>query len=113
MRNILALLLVTLNVPALFQPNQPAAIKTTAWFGLDLPRPASATPAVRVGTRPARPVGTGPVDASLAGAAIKRDVATIVGFAAAARASKEIGNGQMWGTHRRIPVERSHGRMGR
>ena len=97
MRNILALLLVTLNVPALFQPNQPAAMKPTAWFGLELPRPGSATPAVKVGTRPARPAGTGPVEASLAGAAIKRDVATIVGFAAAARASKEIGNGQMWG----------------
>ena len=91
------MLLVTLSVPAWAQPNQPAALKPAAWFGLVLPHPASATPAVKVGTRPARPAEAGPVDAALAGAAIKRDVATIVGFATAARASKEIGSGQMWG----------------
>src|SRR5687768_3953953 len=96
------MLLVTLSVPAWAQPNQPAAIKPTAWFGLVLPRPASATPAVKVGTRPVRSAdalakadSTG--DQALLGAALKRDVATIVGFATAARRSKEIGNGQMWG----------------
>jgi hypothetical protein len=90
------MLLVTLSVPALAQPNQAAAIKPTAWFGLMLPRPGAAAPAVKVGTRPPRPTDPG-VETVLAGASLKRDVATIVGFATAARASKEIGSGQMWG----------------
>ena len=67
----------------------------TAWFGLALP-PATSVPAVKVGARPARPVETAPVP-ELSGDTIKRDVETIVGFAQAARTSKEIGNGQMWG----------------
>ena len=71
------MLLVTLLVPALAEPNQPAAPKPAAWFGLTLPHPGSATPAVNVGTRPPRPAEAGPGEATLAGAAIKRDVATI------------------------------------
>lgn len=67
----------------------------TAWFGLALP-PATSVPAVKVGARPARPADTAPVP-ELSGATIKRDVETIVGFAQAARTSKEIGSGQMWG----------------
>src|SRR5688572_32805107 len=66
-------------------------------------------PAVRVGTRPVRSAeALAKADEALAkadltrdgallGATIKRDVATIVGFATAARTSKEVGNGQMWG----------------
>jgi len=67
----------------------------TAWFGLTLP-PPTPTPAVKVGARPARP-GSADVAAELRGDAIKADVATIVGFAHASRAVKEVGSGQMWG----------------
>jgi hypothetical protein len=67
----------------------------TAWFGLALP-PATPAPAVRVGARSPRPADTRITD-ELNGDAVKRDVATIVRFAQEARASKEVGNGQMWG----------------
>jgi hypothetical protein len=78
------------------QPNRQASIGSEAWFGLALPPPAAVTVAVKVGVRPPRP--TEPASASeLNGANIKRDVETIVGFARESRASKEIGNGQMWG----------------
>lgn len=73
-----------------------APAKTTAWFGL-APPPAAPTPAVRVGPRPPRPAPPATTADELSGEAIKRDVATIVGFARAARASKEVGSGQMWG----------------
>jgi hypothetical protein len=68
----------------------------TAWFGLTLP-PATPAPAVRVGARPPRPADTVAKTDAFNGDAIKRDVATIVGFAQAARTAKEIGSGQMWG----------------
>ena len=67
----------------------------TAWFGLTLP-PATPVPAVKVGARPPRPVTDARIE-ELGGESIKRDVATIVGFARAARDSKEVGSGQMWG----------------
>jgi hypothetical protein len=67
----------------------------TAWFGLALP-PATPAPAVKVGTRSPRPADTRATD-ELTGDAVKRDVATIVRFAQEARASKEVGSGQMWG----------------
>src|SRR5688572_2024742 len=72
-----------------------AGATATAWFGLQLPQPSDAAPAVRVGPRPPRSADSmaGPLD----GAVIKRDVDTIVGFAREARAGKEIGSGQMWG----------------
>jgi hypothetical protein len=66
------------------------------WFGLMLPQPHSAAPAVKVGARPPRPTEA-PVTGELNGATIKRDVETIVGFARESRASKEVGSGQMWG----------------
>ena len=78
------------------QPNQRAALAATAWFGLPLPQSPGTAPAVKVGARPPRPAepaGAG----ELNGAAIKRDVETIVGFARESRTSKEIGSGQMWG----------------
>ena len=96
MRSVIGMLLVTLSVPAGAQPNQLAAIQRTAWFGLTLPRAGAAAPAVKVGARPPRPTDAGG-ETVLAGASLKRDVATIVGFATAARASKEVGSGQMWG----------------
>ena len=102
MRIPLSLLLVTLVAPVLAQPNQPAALKSTAWFGLALPKPSSAAPAVKVGPRAPRPAQSADAsakadDSALNGAAIKRDLETIVSFAQQARAAKEIGTGQMWG----------------
>jgi hypothetical protein len=77
--------------------------KSTAWFGLTLP-PATPAPAVRVGPRPVRSAeaavrsdGTAATADPFAGDSIKRDVATIVGFAQSSRTENEIGNGQMWG----------------
>src|SRR5687767_5459691 len=70
-------------------------VKSAAWFGLSLP-PDDAVVAVKVGARPPRPAEP-PATGELNGAAIKRDVETIVGFARESRASKEVGNGQMWG----------------
>ena len=70
--------------------------RSGAWFGLTLPTSTPA-PAVKVGTRPPRPAEPAAKADDFSGDAIKRDVATIVGFAQAARASKEIETGQMWG----------------
>ena len=78
------------------QPNRQTTIGSAAWFGLVLPPRAAATVAVKVGARPPRPTEPGAAS-ELNGAAIKRDVETIVGFARQSRTAKEIGNGQMWG----------------
>ncbi len=67
------------------------------WFGVTLPPPANSAPAVKVGSRPPRPTAADPAAPEFAGAALKADVDTIVGFARAARERKEIGTGQMWG----------------
>ena len=81
------------------QPAQRGATGSSAWFGLTLPQPPTAAPAVKVGTRPPRPAES--VDegdgSELRGDVIKRDVETIVGFARDSQQSKEIGSGQMWG----------------
>ena len=72
----------------------------TAWFGLPLPQPTSASPAVRIGERQPRPVTLPPGEPAapeFAGAAIKADVATIVNFAKQGRSRKELGGDQMWG----------------
>ena len=81
------------------QTNRPAPTGRTAWFGLTLPQPPAAAPAVKVGTRPPRPAAATatPDGNELRGDAIKRDVETIVGFARDSQHSKEIGSGQMWG----------------
>jgi hypothetical protein len=75
----------------------PAAAQSTptAWFGVAMP--AGASPAVRVGARAPRPAERATTAAEFDGTAIKADVAAIVGIAQAARASKEVGRGQMWG----------------
>ena len=78
------------------QPSRQTTVGSAAWFGLALPPPAADTAAVKVGARPPRPTEPGSAT-ELNGANIKRDVETIVGFARESRASKEIGNGQMWG----------------
>lgn len=73
---------------------------STAWFGLALPSGSNTSPAVHVGPRLPRPValpgGESPA-AEFSAAALKADVQTIVQFARESRATKEIGNGQMWG----------------
>ena len=89
----LAAFLVLVAVPAWTQtPAAPAP-----WFGLTLPRPPSAAPAVKVGARPPRPAEALAKADELNGGAIKRDVETIVGFARESRRSREVGSGQMWG----------------
>jgi hypothetical protein len=69
------------------------------WLGLTLPAGTKA-PAVRVGTRPPRPVTLPPGETpapEFDGARIKADVQTIVSFAHDSRARKEVGSGQTWG----------------
>ena len=70
------------------------------WFGIELPPRAGAAPAVRIGRREPRPVTLPPGETAspdFHGAAIKADVATIVGFARQSRVEREVGAGQMWG----------------
>ncbi|HEX8027606.1 MAG TPA: M28 family peptidase [Vicinamibacterales bacterium] len=77
---------------------RPAATrKDGPWFGVMLPPRADAAPAVKVGARPPRPIAADTSTPEFNGATIKADVDAIVGFSKRARASKEIGNGQMWG----------------
>ena len=79
---------------------RPTPAADTAWLGVALPPPAGGSPAVRVGTRAPRPVslpsGETP-SPDFDGAAMKDDVATIVGFSTEARVGREVGTGQMWG----------------
>jgi hypothetical protein len=96
----IAAFVTTLMVASLAaaQPAQRGATGTSAWFGLTLPQPPTAAPAVKVGARPPRPAAAvTTADNELRGDVIKRDVETIVGFARESRQSKEIGSGQMWG----------------
>jgi hypothetical protein len=96
-RSALLVALVLVGLPAAAQPNRPAAIGPAPWFGLALPKGPETSPAVKVGPRAARPALVAPVAPEFSGEAIKKDVQTIVSFAAAARTSREIGSGQMWG----------------
>src|SRR6185295_1963876 len=76
------------------------AQKAGPWFSVPLPPKLSAVPAVVVGDRGARPaiVPTGEAAfRELEGKTIRGDLETIVGFAKESRATKEIGNGQLWG----------------
>ena len=95
-----AFLLLSLAVAASAQDEaarRPAPRKDGPWFGVTLPPRASSEAAVKVGARPPRPIAAEAASPEFNGAAIKSDVQTIVGFATAARNSKEIGSGQMWG----------------
>ena len=101
MRTFATLLLVTVfALPAAAQDEtarRSTASKDGPWFGVMQPPKAGASPAVKVGSRPPRPVTADAVSPEFNGAAIKADVETIVGFARAAGMKKEIGSGQMWG----------------
>jgi Peptidase family M28 len=101
MRNLtVAVVLLVLASPAAAQDEarRPApAGKNGPWFGVALPPKASASPAVNVGARPPRPAATEAATPEFAGAALKADVETIVGFAREAAKNKEVGSGQMWG----------------
>jgi hypothetical protein len=101
MRTLATLLLVTaFALPAAAQDEparRPPAKKDGPWFGVMLPPKAGAAPAVKVGTRPPRPIAADAGTPEFAAAAMKADVETIVGFARAAGQRKEIGSGQMWG----------------
>ncbi|MEE2637888.1 MAG: M28 family peptidase [Acidobacteriota bacterium] len=70
------------------------------WFGVT--RPPGITPHTLevLGARPVAPVvipSAEQEDRELAGARIRVDLETVVGFSKESRASKEIGAGQMWG----------------
>jgi hypothetical protein len=95
-----AVLLVSFAIPSSAQDEparRPAARKDGPWFGVTLPPKAGADVAVKVGTRPPRPMAADAAAPEFNGASIKADVETIVGFARTAQAMKEIGTGQMWG----------------
>src|SRR6185503_7227449 len=86
MRYLAAALAVALAVPAFAQDEparRPAARKDGPWFGVTLPPKTGAAAAVKVGTRPPRPTTPDTTAPEFAGAAIKADVETIVGFAKA------------------------------
>jgi hypothetical protein len=92
--------IVALTVGVAAQDRPAPAASPRPWFGLTLPPRAGATPAVRVGSRDPRPVTLPPGETSspdFNGAAIKTDVATIVGFSHQSRVEREVGSGQMWG----------------
>jgi hypothetical protein len=70
------------------------------WLGVPLPPRRDAAPAVVVGARAPRPAvapAGEPAAPELAGAAIRRDLETIVGFSHESRRSREVGSGQLWG----------------
>jgi len=95
-----AVVVLSLAVSASAQDDAPRAApakKDGPWFGVALPPKAGAAPAVKVGPRPPRPTTADATAPEFAGALLKTDVETIVGFARAAGQRKEIGNGQMWG----------------
>lgn len=94
------LFMVTLATPAAGQDEparRPSPKKDGPWFGVTLPPRASADAAVKVGSRPPRPIAADSASPEFSGTAIKSDVETIGGFAKSAQTTKEIGNGQMWG----------------
>jgi len=95
---LIAAALVAVGIPGVSgQSSKPAS---GAWFGLPLPPPMGATPAVIVGPRGPRPVAVPPGDPTgpeLAAVTIRADLDTIVGFSKESRTTKEIGSGQQWG----------------
>ena len=71
-----------------------------AWFSLPMPPAPGSLPAVVVGTRGPRGVTLPPGEPAapeLTGAAIRKDLDTLVGISKESRDNKEIGSGQKWG----------------
>lgn len=100
MRYLAAALLLACAIPAFAQDEparRPAARKDGPWFGVSLPPKTGADVAVKVGSRPPRPIAADAAAPEFNGASIKADVETIVGFARTAQTTKAIGGGQMWG----------------
>lgn len=102
-------LAVALATPAAAQDDPPGAARARRadgpWFGIALPPGPDADPAVIVGSRTPRPpvVPADPAAPELGAAALRRDLTTIVGFATASRARREIGDGQLWGRVAGLP----------
>lgn len=102
-------LAVALVTPAFAQDEAPSAGRSRRadgpWFGVPLPPGGEAEPAVIVGARTPRPPVMAPDPASpeLGAAALGADFTTIVGFAKASRARREIGDGQLWGRVAGLP----------
>jgi hypothetical protein len=99
---ILTLCVTAVATPVLAQPAPPTrpAAAPAPWFGVPLPPKLGGVPAVLVGPRGVRPAIVPPGEAKhreLEGATIRADLETIVGFSKESRASREIGNGQLWG----------------
>jgi peptidase M28-like protein len=83
-----------------------ARVKEGPWFGLPLPPPLGAEPAVIVGDRQPRPFvmpDGEPAAPELAGATIRKDLEAIVGISKESRATHEVGSGQMWGRITGLP----------
>jgi hypothetical protein len=83
-------------------PVSAQATRNTAWFGVT-PSPgfqADAPPVILGTDYGPRPATVPPGEesfASLKGDAIRRDLATIIGFSKWSRETKEVGSGQLWG----------------
>jgi hypothetical protein len=90
---------------AAYAQERPAP-KPGPWFGVPLPPPLGKEPAVIVGARTPRPAALPPGEPAapeLTGAAIRKDLETIVGFAQESRTSRELGSGQLWGRISGLP----------
>lgn len=95
-----AALFLTAGVEAQQAPSRSSAPAPGPWFSVPLPPKLGEVPAVLVGPRGVRPALV-PADETqfteLEGKNIRADLETIVGFSKESRATREIGNGQLWG----------------
>lgn len=97
---VLVVLCTTGAIDAQAQRRQEPPKTDGPWLGVMLPPESGTVPAVLVGDRGPRPAVVPPGDPAapeLVGAAIHKDVETIVGFSDESRAKKEVGSGQLWG----------------
>jgi hypothetical protein len=94
------------SVVAQDEDRAPEPKRGGAWFGVPLPAPRGAEPAVIVGPRAPRPVVLPSDEAAnpdLRAEAIRRDLETIVGYSTRSRTQREIGSGQIWGRVTGLP----------
>jgi hypothetical protein len=90
------------------RPARPAAAGAAPgpWFDVPLPPKLSGVPAVIVGDRGVRPAIVPQGEAAFRefdGKSLRADLETIVGFSKESRATKEVGNGQLWGRITGLP----------